>query len=196
MTTLVYFIRPVGQLGPIKIGSSNSPVDRLATLAAWAPMPLEIIAAVPGTMKDEFWLHDCFADRHSHREWFNPDLKMLEAIEAVRASGSLDAIRDLKPVGNIRANRPKRLWTDDQRRRVSYNHRVERARKRISGDDFYYSAPDDINVIISKWCGWHGYKIRTIPTDAEIARLDAFIADPLANGAVRHERTASRRVSQ
>lgn len=35
--THVYFIKPIGMDGPIKIGCSDKPARRLITLAAWSP---------------------------------------------------------------------------------------------------------------------------------------------------------------
>lgn len=82
--TLIYFLRPVGMVGPIKIGSSWKPVDRMRTFMAWAPFPLEIIATTEGDSKMERIVHNCFADAHSHCEWFRPVPRLLKAIEDIR----------------------------------------------------------------------------------------------------------------
>ena len=97
----IYFIKPVGHAGPIKIGTSVSPESRLHDLGAWSPLPLELIGAVEGSIADEFYLHRCFADCHSHREWFTPTPKLIASIEAILSAGTVDAVRsDLKPVGD------------------------------------------------------------------------------------------------
>lgn len=44
----IYFIRPVGQRGPIKIGCSYLPLDRLRGLCQWSPLPLEVVATCDG----------------------------------------------------------------------------------------------------------------------------------------------------
>jgi hypothetical protein len=77
----VYFIRPIGQDGPIKIGSSRWPEERLASYTRWSPYPLEIVVSVPGTMKVEMAIHRCFADARSHEEWFRPIPRLLAVIE-------------------------------------------------------------------------------------------------------------------
>lgn len=46
--SFVYFVKPVGQDGPVKIGFSETPIDRLSTLMTWSPIPLEIAIAIPG----------------------------------------------------------------------------------------------------------------------------------------------------
>src|SRR3546814_12747101 len=38
----VYFIRPIGQAGPVKIGCSVGPNKRRPELETWSPVPLEI----------------------------------------------------------------------------------------------------------------------------------------------------------
>lgn len=101
MSKYIYFIKPVDQAGPIKIGTSVSPQLRLHEMGAWSPLPLEIIGVVEGTIADEFFLHRCFADCHSHREWFNQTVKLTATIEAILSAGTIDAVRrDLKPVGD------------------------------------------------------------------------------------------------
>lgn len=48
MSRYVYFLRPAGQDGPVKIGCSTAPQSRLEQYMSWAPFPLEIVATVPG----------------------------------------------------------------------------------------------------------------------------------------------------
>ena len=99
----VYFIRPIGQDGPIKIGSSRCPEDRLATYMRWSPYPLEIVVSVPGTMKTEVAIHCCFADAHSHEEWFRPIPRLLAAVERLIEGVPLEEAIDLsRKVGEIR----------------------------------------------------------------------------------------------
>src|SRR3546814_12248774 len=44
----VYFIRPIGQAGPVKIGCSVGPNKRRHELEKWTPVPLEIVAEIDG----------------------------------------------------------------------------------------------------------------------------------------------------
>jgi len=85
----IYFLRPVGALGPIKIGCSDIPMERLRTFARWSPAPLEIAAIVPGSLSIESWLHNRFRDAHSHLEWYRPTP---ELVALVREAAETDAI--------------------------------------------------------------------------------------------------------
>src|SRR6185312_8112429 len=97
----VYFIKPIGRKGPIKIGCSNCPESRLVGLAAWSPFRLEIIGRTPGSLSDEGFLHQCFADSHSHHEWFHFTLLLGDTINRILAS-SIEEVRDsLVPKGRI-----------------------------------------------------------------------------------------------
>lgn len=83
--SLIYFLRPVGMVGPIKIGSSWKPADRMRTFMAWSPFPLEVITTTAGGVQLERNIHNCFADAHSHSEWFHPVPRLLKAIEDIKA---------------------------------------------------------------------------------------------------------------
>jgi hypothetical protein len=76
--TYIYFLKPKKRPGPIKVGCSALPQSRLEIFMAWSPFPLEIIGKVPGTLKDEGFFHRCFADCHSHGEWFRATPRLLE----------------------------------------------------------------------------------------------------------------------
>lgn len=83
----VYFLRRKDGVGPVKIGCSRVPESRLNIHMMWSPYPLEIVAKVPGGHDLERNLHDCFADAHSHSEWFFPDERLLAAMRRI-ASGT------------------------------------------------------------------------------------------------------------
>lgn len=86
---LVYFLRPIGAEGPVKIGSSRDPWGRLTTYRSWSPIPLELVATIPGNVHAERGFHAMFADLHSHHEWFHASPRLTAVIEAVRA-GTFD----------------------------------------------------------------------------------------------------------
>ena len=75
----VYFIKPVGMDGPIKIGCTDDARGRLADLMAKSPFPLEIAATLPGDHILEARLHRRFIASNSHSEWFiwSPDLQSI-----------------------------------------------------------------------------------------------------------------------
>lgn len=80
----IYFIRPVGCPGHVKIGCSIHPETRRRQLQTEAGRPLEIIAQIAGSLDDERRIHSLFWHDHIRREWFNlsPILQLL--IDAVR----------------------------------------------------------------------------------------------------------------
>jgi hypothetical protein len=86
----VYFLRPIGQDGPVKIGSSVAPEVRLATYMHWSPMPLEIAATLQVAKRSvEGRFHSAFRHLHTHHEWFRADPALTAAIDAIRA-GTFD----------------------------------------------------------------------------------------------------------
>jgi hypothetical protein len=100
----IYFIRPVGMAGPIKIGLSENPEKRLNEFKGWSPLELELFGVIPGNWDDEQFLHECLADDHSHGEWFHPSAQDQRAVEQVIAAGGVSVIRGvLTPVANVRA---------------------------------------------------------------------------------------------
>ena len=100
--SLIYFLRPVGMVGPIKIGISADPVNRMRTFMTWSPFPLEVITTTAGDNKLERIIHNCFADAHSHCEWFHPVPRLLKAIEDIKAGMPVAEAIDLNDQrGNV-----------------------------------------------------------------------------------------------
>ncbi len=100
----VYFIRPVGMVGPIKIGTTLIPMKRLKELTHWSPFPLEIIGAVVGGHFHETFLHNRFANQHSHSEWFHSSPLLLQTIDRLLAGETFEsACADIPVVGKIRS---------------------------------------------------------------------------------------------
>lgn len=85
----VYFIRPVGSDGPIKIGVSRNPKERLHTYSTWSPVPLEFAAVIAGPPALERRFHAMFVGQHSHHEWFRPSAEMTAVIDEINA-GTFD----------------------------------------------------------------------------------------------------------
>ncbi len=101
-TKRVYFLRPVGQLGPVKIGCSVLPDLRLETLTTWSPVRLELICSVPGTHKDERTLHGMFAKHHVHGEWFGASKELLALIGHCQATGALPELPEIVAFPRVR----------------------------------------------------------------------------------------------
>lgn len=181
MKSFVYFLRPVGLPGPIKIGCSQTPEGRLETYMAWSPYPLEKIGQVPGNTKDEGYLHRCFWAQRSHAEWFHPSRELHAAIDRVLSEGRVprDIVAD-----ELLQSKPGRKRTPEQSRQMSYRMRVDWALRKMRTDAGYWSAPADVLKILDNWSGCARAK-GTTPTDEQIARLEAFLANP-ADDAIFH----------
>jgi hypothetical protein len=101
MMGFVYFIRPVGMPGPVKIGHSLNPEQRLHELDGASPFPLELAVKVEGDQAIERAIQNSFADCHSHREWFHPHPRLLRAIAALIAGPGVSEAIDLTHRGNV-----------------------------------------------------------------------------------------------
>lgn len=190
---LVYFLRPKGRKGPIKIGCSCTPATRLETFAAWSPWPLEVMGWVVGNYTDEQFLHRCFAESHQHREWFKASPHVLEIIAKILAAKTIDAVRgEISPQGTIR-KATRRERTDNERLRFSYTARVRHCEQRSRKKQAAWHAPGDVTHIMSHWRGftyWDHEKrnwevvVSSIPTIQQIARLEEYLADPAEHSIV------------
>lgn len=65
----VYFIQ-AAEAARVKIGYSADPPGRLDELSTGSPVPLALIAVMPGDPSDEAQLHERFAADRTHGEWF------------------------------------------------------------------------------------------------------------------------------
>lgn len=182
----VYFIRPVGMLGPIKIGCADVPSDRLRPLMRWSPFPLEVAAKAPGDLKLEFRVHCCFAHVHSHCEWFLPAADLVEAVHKIASGVPLEEAVDLdRPTGTIRKEQAKVEWTPERRFASGTRFRVFGALRRAPGFDIRtWNVPSDILAIID------ALHVRA-PTEEERARIDEFCAAPVVHASVRALRIAA-----
>lgn len=75
----IYFIR-AGENGPIKIGFSTDPEQRLRTLQTAHTEKLVMLHSQVGTKADEARLHNRFRNIHVKGEWFEADPSLLEFI--------------------------------------------------------------------------------------------------------------------
>lgn len=66
----IYFLA-APQVGRVKIGYSDAPERRIQEIRLMCPVPVELIAVVGGSYKDEAALHRRFADLRRHGEWFD-----------------------------------------------------------------------------------------------------------------------------
>lgn len=154
MKSYVYFIKPIGLDGPIKIGCAYVPQKRLMALAMWSPFPLELIGSVQGTLKDEAFLHRCFTNDHSHHEWFQVTEELRNAIDMALKAGTIDVLRSiLKAKENIRSPAPTRKRDADYCLRMSYVHRLRHVKNMLNGGILVreWDAPKQVHEIMDAW---------------------------------------------
>lgn len=84
-----YFLRAADGTGPIKIGCSRLPHNRLRYYNSLSPVPLTILAMCEGGQETERRFHAAFAEDWSHHEWFHPTEALLRTVEQV-ASQTFD----------------------------------------------------------------------------------------------------------
>lgn len=78
----VYFIQ-AEHGGPVKIGHTKDLAHRLAELQSASPYPLVIRSAFLGSLQDETAMHQRFAAKRLHGEWFEPDEAMQACIDSL-----------------------------------------------------------------------------------------------------------------
>lgn len=124
----VYFIKPIGMPGPIKIGNSRSPDQRIETLAVWCPFPLEILATIAGDHMVERRFHARFFDSHNGHEWFAVTDELLATIAEINA-GSFDVESLPAPRCLWKNTGGRKKWTDEERARTKINNALKRAER-------------------------------------------------------------------
>ena len=121
MRRYVYFIRPVGENGPVKIGCSINPRDRVKQMTR-RNRPLELVAALGGDFFEERQFHTLFAADHIGKEWFFWTPALGEVMDAI-AAGDFD--RSILPDTPKRLPRKAIEYTPERRARMaeaSRNH--------------------------------------------------------------------------
>jgi len=83
---VVYFVQSrLG--GPIKIGLTTEPKQRLKQLQNGSPIPLQILGALRGDAKVEAAIHERFRKLRLHDEWFEPSMELVEFIRQFGKGG-------------------------------------------------------------------------------------------------------------
>lgn len=83
---VVYFVQASN--GLIKIGSTKYISDRFATLQSHSPIPVTLLATIPGYRTEKFMIHARFAAHRQHGEWFDPHPDILAEIERLEPKGT------------------------------------------------------------------------------------------------------------
>lgn len=108
----VYFVR-AGETGPVKIGCSNKPANRLLQIGEWVPFKLELIAVMPGSYALETAVHNMFAPEWSHGEWFHQSDRLRQFIADIQAGRPVEIKPHPEAYNAPRrvAIRTKKQWT-------------------------------------------------------------------------------------
>ncbi|WP_370309336.1 GIY-YIG nuclease family protein [Sphingobium abikonense] len=91
---MCYFIG--GTEGPIKIGKSLNPNERLKQIQMCSPIKLRILAIAPGGGARERAYHCQFGDHWSHGEWYDRHPALLNEIAAINADLA-SVLKDAEP---------------------------------------------------------------------------------------------------
>lgn len=67
---MIYFVRAVDEIGPIKIGTTIRLSARLKQLESEYGVPLHLLGVLPGSFAEERALHDKFSHLQADGEWF------------------------------------------------------------------------------------------------------------------------------
>lgn len=131
--TQVYFIRPIGMEGPIKVGCSFSPDGRRQTLDTWSPFALEVIATIEGGIDLERRFHALFVETHQRREWFGWSERLAATIAAIN-DGSFDVQSLPQPLYVAHRGREGKgsracEWSPARRFACAYSSRMRALRK-------------------------------------------------------------------
>lgn len=78
---MIYFIQ-AGENGPIKIGSSDNPVERMAQLQTANAAKLKLLWTHTGDATREQKIHKLFRDEKIRGEWYNPSQKLMASVAA------------------------------------------------------------------------------------------------------------------
>lgn len=173
--SFVYFLRPVGADGPVKIGCSSYPEERLQSFMLWSPVALEVVAKLHGDELLEWRFHQAFSDFHSHSEWFRSAPIITATIKAI-GLGATDFWFLPRSATRLKAGRRPITYTPEARLAANLNLSLGQLTSRAG-----ITAPRAIQAAVRA--------IRDEKTTLE-ERIDyeavarKFIADPLGNGAV------------
>jgi hypothetical protein len=172
----VYFIKPVGMDGPIKIGWSKLPARRLLSLSVWSPFKLELLHVIPGSFALEQTIHRCLWRSHSHNEWFQSTDEVRAFVEKLLNGLPVEEAIDLSSA--TPRERRKYNYTPVQRQWLSYCHRIAHAVKRAEKQCGKRKFPcKPASEAMDRW-----RETDERPLDTEIALIEAFIDNPVKNG--------------
>lgn len=172
----VYFMKPIGMAGPVKIGCSITPENRLRSLDIWSPFPLELVVSAPGGNCEENRLHWRFRESRSHGEWFFVTPELLSVIDFVRLNGTLPPLEAVPPKARkTKLSGPNRCKAiSDAKRRFSLS--IRGAERHAYGDIYRDYRPQWIKDAVASWQG----QFVPYPSDELVAKIETYKAELLS----------------
>jgi hypothetical protein len=173
-TKRIYFLRPIGMLGPVKIGCSCWPESRLKAVDIWSPFPLEIIATAEGGFAAERAAHWHLRDERLHGEWFSWSGRLASLVSHVQATGSLPPLEDA-PYGKTKMGRGRNPSRNPEwsRMKARLTARVGLAEQWAFGSRFDCERPQRIKDLIATYQGTF-----TPPPEPEVvSEIEAYIGE-------------------
>jgi len=177
----VYFLKPVNQAGPIKIGVSGDVPSRVGNYARWSPAPLELLVFIPGSFALERTLHNVFAYAHSHFEWFHPVEELMKGIYALKQGVPVEEAFDLSSAIEEGGRGPKFVgrFTPQYRQRFGFVQKLARKRHALNRAGIQHTESELARRVLDR-------RVSQIPlTPDEVTALNAELAhmDELLAGA-------------
>lgn len=103
----------VGASGPIKIGFTTQPRERIATIQDFCPWPLRTLFIVPGSILNEAWVHSQCGAARLKAEWFKATPAVRALLAEIASEGwswpNMVDTRRLPRKGSAQADLAKRL---------------------------------------------------------------------------------------
>lgn len=162
----VYFVRPIGMEGPVKIGCTSEPVKRLKQLMLMSPFPLEIVAMFPGDESDEAAMQGMFAGQRLHGEWFAASDRLTALIASIQQGDPIDRLsseyQEAKSAMRVASGVKSHL-----------TRRVNDAEKRMKAAGVAIIRPDHIRQAIAEYTGPH----LPAPTAEHRALIDLYVRE-------------------
>jgi hypothetical protein len=167
----VYFMKPVGMDGPIKVGCSKMPESRLKSVSLWSPFPLELITSAPGDHCHENALHHLLRAHQSNGEWFHANETLAAIIQIVQDTGelpSIDTRRDRERGGAL----PRPGFTAVSRAKSKLTQSITAAERHAYGYETANKRPAHIVAIYN---AYHD-PAAPFPVGGALAAVEEYVA--------------------
>ena len=122
----VYFARRADGSGPIKIGNTSDPCERIKSLSLICESELAMLAFAPGGFTAERSVHLKFADSRLSGEWFTATPELTAFISRVAETGTLPLRTDERREMVF----AERYLAGDTYQRIADDHGISRERVR------------------------------------------------------------------